>query len=326
MVCARYNRAEGLRVGAGLTFHPRGDVTLRPSAGYAFGRRRVSGSVVASLRIGPLAPSVDAYWDRLADIGGHPGASPLVNTISAVSGKQDFTDPFFRRGVALTLRGDRPGGVSVGVRWEEHHAARDVVSDDLSDTEFRAVRSIEEGTLTALTAQAPIGLPGRGDLVTTGEVGRLDGRTFGSLGTEARWRLENLDRGWHTELSLAGGAVTNEAPAQALYLLGGRWTLPGHDYRSFVGDRYWLARAEVTIPLMTPYVGLRLLGGLGATYLDDRGLPSDWPGLDSDGPRGSVGAGLAIGWDALRIDVAHGVRGGGWEALFSVSEQFRGWM
>ncbi|MDH3205915.1 MAG: hypothetical protein OEO79_04845 [Gemmatimonadota bacterium] len=323
---ARYNRAEGLRAGAGLTFRPTGGLTVRPSGGYALGRERFSGALTTSLRVGAAVPTLDLYWDRLRDVGGYPGASSLVNTISAVSGKQDFTDPFFSRGAALTVRGGRPGGLSAGVRWEEHHAARDVVSDDIANTEFRPVRSIEEGVLTAFTVRAPLDLPADGDLELSSELGHFEGRTFGSLAAQARWVLDDLDRPWQAEISLGGGGVTDQAPAQALYLLGGRWTLPGHDYRSFVGDRLWLLRTEVTVPIVAPYVGLRLLGGVGATYLDDRILPGDWPGLDSDGPRGSVGAGLALGWNSVRIDLAHGVRGGGWEALFSVSEQFRGWM
>lgn len=323
---ARYNRAEGLRLGAGVTFRPRGDLTLRPSGGYAFGRERFSGSLATSLDLGRLEPTLELYWDGLGDIGGRPGASTLVNTISAVSGKQDFTDPFFRRGAALTLRGDRAGGLAVGVRWEEHHSARDVVSDDPADTEFRPVRSIDEGALAALTVLAPISLPAGGELNLTGELGRLESRTFGSVDGEARWMARDLERRWSAEISLGGGAVTDEAPAQSLYLLGGRWTLLGQDYRSFVGDRYWLLRSEVTIPIVAPYVGVRLLGGVGATYLGDRALPIDWVGLDSDGLRGSLGAGLSIGWDAAHIDLGHGVRGGGWEALFSVAEQFRGWL
>jgi hypothetical protein len=322
----RYNRAEGLRVGAGLTFRPRADLTLRPTGGYAFARGRLSGSLATSFQVGSVVPTLDLYWDQLGDIGGHPGASTLINTISAVSGQEDYIDPFFRRGASLTVRGSRPAGLSFGVRWEEHHAARDVVSDDPTDTGFRPVRSIDKGTLAAVTVRAPADLPAGGDLNLTGELGRLAKRTFGSVAAEARWMVRDFDRGWKAELSLGAGAVTAEAPSQALYLLGGRWTLPGHDYRSFVGDRFWLMRGEVTIPLMAPYVGLRLLGGVGATYLDGRALPLDWPGLDSDGLRGSLGAGLALGWDSVRIDFAHGVRGGGWETLFSVAEQFRGWL
>ncbi len=323
---ARYNRAEGLWLGGGLTFRPTADLTMRPSGGFAFGRKRASGSLVTSFGVGSLAPTLDFYWDRLGDIGGYPGAEPLVNTISAVSGEEDFTDPYFRRGGALTLRGREPGGVTLGVRWEEHVGALDVVSDDPADTGFRPVRTIDEGYLGAVALNVPVGLPGGGRLRTTAEAGRLDDGNFGALRGDARWILRDLASRWHGELSVGGGAVTNDAPVQSLYLLGGRWTLPGHDYRSFVGDRYWLARGELTIPVVPPYVGVRLLGAVGATYLDDRSLPVDWVRQDSDGLRGSVGAGLSIGWDSFRVDLAHGVRGGGWEALVSVSEQFRGWM
>jgi hypothetical protein len=159
-----------------------------------------------------------------------------------------------------------------------------------------------------------------------GELARFDESVFGSGGAEAKWVLRDLEGAWDAEVSLAGGALTDRAPVQALYLLGGRWTLLGQDYRACVGDRYALLRGEVTIPVWAPYVGLRLLGGVGATALDDRPLPADWIRQDSDGLRGSLGAGVAVGWNAVRIDVGHGVRGGGWEALLSVAEQFRGWM
>ena len=323
---ARFNRAEGVWLGGGLTLRPSGSVTVRPATGFSFGRRRGTGSLATEWSLGPLEPSLDLYWDRLGDIGGYPGASTLVNTISAASGDKDFTDPFFRRGGSLTLAGPRPGGPAIRLRWEEHVGARDVVSDDPANTDFRAVRSIDEGTLTAVGLELPLGLPGNGKLTTRSELGRLDDRTFGALRGDATWAVRDLATRWLAELSLGGGWVTGDAPPQSLYLLGGRWTLPGHDYRSFVGDRYWLARAEVTIPVVAPYVGLRLIGGVGATYLDDRTLPPDWIRQDSGGVRGSIGAGLSLAWDAARIDLAHGVRGGGWEALFSVSEQFRGWM
>lgn len=322
----RYNRAEGLRLGAGLTLRPRGDLALRPSGGYAFGRQRFSGSLSASLEERAVVPKLDLYWDQITDIGGYSEPSVLVNTISAISGKKDYTDPYFRRGAQLTLRGRRPDGFSVAMRWEEHVGATDVVSDDPANTEFRPVRSIEEGQLGALTLQAPLGLPASGTLRLTGELGRFEERNFGTATAEARWKLREIDRSWHAELSAAGGAVSKDAPVQSLYLLGGRWSMLGQDYRAWVGDRYWLAKGELTIPVVPPYVGIRLLGGVGATYLDGRPLPADWLRQDSDGLRGYLGAGLSVGWDSARIDVGHGVRGGGWEALFSVAEEFSGWM
>ena len=188
-----------------------------------------------------------------------------MNTISAASGEEDFTDPYFRRGGSLTLTGRQPGGLSVGVRWEEHVGAQDVVSEDPEDTGFRPVRSIDEGRLGALTVQLPVSLPWEGQLQASGELGRMGDRVYGALQGDARWTVRDLERRWHAELSLGGGALTQEAPVQALYLLGGRWTLPGHDYRAFVGDRYWLLRGELTVPVVAPYVGVRLIGGLGAS-------------------------------------------------------------
>jgi hypothetical protein len=323
---ARYNRAEGVRLGAGVTIRPSGDFALRPSAGYSFGRRRPSGSLTMSLERRTVVPKLDLYWDRLGDIGGYPEPSVLVNTISAVSGKKDYTDPYFRRGAQLTLRGRNHEGLSVSMRWEEHVGARDVVSDDPANTEFRPVRTIDEGRLGALDVQVPIGLFAGGDLRLTGEAGRFQDRNYGTLDAEARWTPRAIDRSWQADLSLAGGAVSKEAPVQMLHLLGGRWSMLGQGYRAFVGDRYWLAKGVVTIPVVAPYVGIRLLGGVGATYLDDRVLPTDWIRQDTDGLRGFLGAGLSVGWDAARIDLGHGVRGGGWEALFSVAEEFSGWL
>ncbi|HSH76083.1 MAG TPA: hypothetical protein VLA09_10410, partial [Longimicrobiales bacterium] len=266
------------------------------------------------------------YWDELGDIGGYPGASMLENTITSVSGKKDYTDPFFRRGAALTLRGGEAGGLAVRLRVEEHVGAYDVVSDDPTDTEFRPVRTVHEGVLGALGMDVPVSLPlgMRGDV--RGELAHLDGRTFGSVSGEALWDVRHPARSWSAELSLSGGALTSEAPAQSLYLLGGRWTLPGHDYRTFVGDRYWLLRGEATLPLRAPYVGVRAIGAVGATHLGSRGLPPDWTARDSGGVRASLGAGLSFGWDAFRVDLARGVPDGSWEALFSVAREFRSWL
>jgi len=324
---ARYNRAEGFRAGAGFSFRPAGTVLLRTSGGYAFGAREPSGLVSAELGgFGDVLPTLAGYWNRLADVGGYPGASPLENTISAVSGQKDYTDPYFTRGGSLTLRGGDPAGFAVVLRAEKQLSGRDVVSEDPTDTDFRPVLSIDEGWLGAFGLRAPVGLPGGGRADLVGEVGRLESRTFGNVSGEAFWEMGNPARRWRGEVSLAGGAVTPEAPAQTLAMLGGRWTLPGHDYRAFAGDRHWLVRAESTWPIYRPYVGFRLIGAVGATYLASRSLPADWVVRDSNGLRGSVGAGLSFGWDAARVDLAHGVRGGGWEALFSVARQFRDWL
>jgi hypothetical protein len=319
---ARYNRAEGVFLGGGITLRPHGDLKVRPAAGYAFGRQQPSGSLSATREGGSVVPTLDAYWDRLGDIGGNPGAEPLVNTISAASGSKDFLDPYFRRGGTLELEF---GGATVGLQVEEHGSATDVVSDG-QDSEFRPVLRIHEGTLGKLEVSTSFGLWTGARARLGGAVGRLEDRDLFVADATVDWRLGNRREGVHGRFFALGGATNPGAPAQSMYLIGGRHTLPGHDYRSFVGNAYWLARAEGTVPVRPPYVGIRAFGVVGATHLGAVDLPADWALSDSDGLRGSVGLGLSIGWDTVYFDVAHGVRGGGWEAVFSVSEQFQGWM
>lgn len=318
---ARYDRAEGVYVGGGVTLRPGGDLRARWLAGYAFGRDGVS-STLALGRDGPSSVGAELYWDDVADIGGNPGATPLVNTISAASGDTDYLDPFLRRGATLTLGSGRP--VALALQWERHASARDVVSS--GDRQFRPVRSVDEGTLVAAGLSLGLRAPGNGLASLTARGGRLGSRNLLGATGGLRWKLGNGREGWSADASVRGGIVNPHAPVQEIFLVGGRATLPGHDYRAFAGNGYWLSRVAVTVPVRRPYLSVRLLGGVGATYLRGVDPPADWTIVDSDGLRGSVGVGLSIGWDSVYFDVSHGVRGGGWEAVFSVSEDFEGWM
>lgn len=322
---ARYNRAEGIFTGAGLTLKPHSDVAVRATTGYAFGRDRASGALTVTRAGLGLVPTVDAYWDAVGDIGGHPGATPLENTIGSASGSKDYLDPYFRRGGAISLE-DRPDGrVSLRLTVEEHRSAADVVSDG-PETDFRPVRSVDEGTMAALSAGVRLDLPGGGSGRLTLTGGRLADIEFGSATLGAQWTIDTSSDRWSALVRADAGVVNADAPAQTFYLIGGRHTLPGHDYRSFAGRAYGLLRAETTLPLYPPYVGLRAFAAVAATHLGDAGLPADWPAADSDGPRGSVGLGLSFGWDSMRLDAGRAVRGGGWEAVFSVAPRFRSWL
>ena len=170
------------------------------------------------------------------------------------------------------------------------------------------------------------GLPGNGRATLESTGGRIANRSFGSLGGAATWHVADAEGGWSGDVS-AWGAITNPgAPAQTLYLLGGRMTLPGHDYRAFAGQAYWMARVEGTVPIHPPWVSLRAFAAVGATYLGEATLPDGWAARDSNGPRGSVGLGLAFGWDSIRLDVGRAVGGSGWEAVVSAAPDFRNWM
>jgi hypothetical protein len=321
----RYNRAEGWFVGAGLALRPGGDVVLRTAAGYAEGRGDFSGSISATGGPDPIVPHIEVYWDQVRDIGTGETASTAINTLATALGTEDYLDPYLVRGVRLSFSSRSPTSPRITLRWERHHSATDVVSER-PGIDHRPVRSVQDGIMGAVDVSAGVDLPSDGRLALTSTFGRLESSTFGALVAEGSWELSDGDGGWRAELSASGGWVTEDAPPQALYLLGGRGTLPGHAYRNFVGDRFWLLRSEATLPLRAPWLGLRVFGAVGAAYLADRTLPTDWGARDSGGVRASVGAGLAFGWDVLRLDMARGLDGGGWELMFSVAPRFRAWL
>ncbi len=320
-----YNRAEGLFLGAGLSLRPTGDLLLRASGGYATARGEPAGSLTATGGPDPVVPTVEIHWNQVRDVGQGLTASGFTNSLATATGVNDYLDPFFSRGIGLSFRSRTSGRTRLGLRWERHESAKDVVSD-VPGTDLRAVRSIDEGILGAVDLEYPIRLPWDGSGTFTATGARFETRNFAALRGDASWTLQDRSARWHGEVHASAGLVTSEAPVQELFLLGGRETLPGHRYREFVGDRFWLVRAEGTFPLRPPWVSLRAFAGVGATYLDGRALPNDWQGNDSAGLRATLGAGLALGWDVLRIDVAHGLRDGTWELIFSVRPRFRGWL
>ncbi len=319
----RYDRAEGLRLGVGLEVHPQPAASVRTSLGYAFEGRRTSGEVTAWGAPGPVTPRLAAYWDALRDIGPFPAEAPALNTLSGLFGGKDHTDPYFARGMRLTLTGPAPDqGLSVSLRWEAQRSARLVVSGNP-----RPVLPIDDGILGAVEAKLPFGLPGAGAADVTAMLGKLDERTFGTARGTARWTLHGEGHSWAMDVDLAAGAVSREAPAQSLFLLGGMGTLPGYGFREFVGDAFGLARVEGTLPLQPPWVGLRATASLGYTHLTTtRTLPLRWDAHDSGGLRPSLGVGLSLFWDVLRVDLARGLRGGHGQVVFSVDPRFDSWL
>ncbi len=322
----RWDRAEGLFLGAGVELRPHERVDLSGRVGYSFGRRRASGALSLTDRGGQVVPTLDVYWDGLRDLGPVPASSGAVNTLSALLFSQDHLDPYFVRGARLTLAGaDSTRGLRIGLRWERQRSAHYVVGQGEDD---RPVLPVDEGVLGAIDGALDASLFGGGTATLEATVGRLGARTFGTLLADAHWNVAREgEQGWHGSLDALAGVASSRTPVQALYFLGGRGTLPGQPFRAWVGDRFWLVRAEGTLPLLRPWVGLRLFGAAGQTLLAHRSFPPGWQAHDSNGPRASVGAGLALAWDVIHLDLGRGLGSdGNWELTFSVSPRFRPWL
>jgi hypothetical protein len=71
-----------------------------------------------------------------------------------------------------------------------------------------------------------------------------------------------------------------------------------------------------------------VFGAVGRAWLAGRDdLPSGWAGTAEAGTRASLGLGLDLLWEVLRLDLAHGLGDDGdWELVLEVNRRFHPWL
>lgn len=117
-----------------------------------------------------------------------------------------------------------------------------------------------------------------------------------------------------------GGVVGEQVPSQELIRFGGIVTGPGYAFHRFAGKAAVSQRVELRVPV--PFVSLPLLGygrsPARATlapygHLTCVGAPEATGATQAtDGCFPSVGVAFSAVFDLLRLDVAYGLRDGGW--------------
>jgi hypothetical protein len=343
----RYNRAEGTFLGAGASYVPGETFRAELTGGYAFGANHGAASV--GLRFDPseaLRIRSDLYYNALRDLGVRPGAPGALNTISALSFGEDFLDPFYARGARLSVE------YSLNSLWDlafaltgERHdsatlAAGTVLFGDASS--FRPVRPVDEGRLFAGRAsiarvEPETAIRDWGGKLTV-EAGSFDGHFFARPTAELTLLRQSSDLRLAARLRAATGFTFGSPASQQLFLLGGRETLPGYAYRSFLGEAFGTAQLELSRQIASPWLGVRLLGATGlAGWLggppDSAASPAasaawtTWNARPTAGLRTSIGAGASFFYDILRLDLVRGLNDGGeWQLLFSVTPRVWGFL
>ncbi len=327
----RANRAEGVRVGVGATFSPVPALRLNGQAGYGIG----GGMGSANLRGRWMSADASAttslalYAAEFRDMGPRPGASGAINTLSTLLRNLDYTDPYFATGARVSLnRAIGPAAsIEIAAAFEEHRGAASAWSAPWGpESPARPLRAVEEGVYAGVRGSARQRWGGlrswSGELELTGTAGRWEGGGNGSLAARMEGRIASEDLARHARVALETGAAWGAMPPQLLYLLGGRGTLPGHAYRAYAGDRYFLARAEGAFRIVPGRLTGRLLGGAGAVGGSAPAMQEDW-GATASGLRGYVGGGVALVHDILRIDGAWGFPDGAVEFIFSIDPRLR---
>ena len=325
----RYRRAEGLLLGGGVSWRPSGRTAVYGWLGYPFERRRAQAALRLSRGLGGSTLSLDGYADRHGDAGPFPAASGLVSSFGAAFRGDDYVDSYYRSGGAVSLVSPIGGWTgTAGVTWETIRSA-ELVADPITGAEPRSVRPVTDGTdlYLELGAERSLGmaLSTGWSLVLSGQLAGAESfgytRWIGSL--EAR--PPDPDAVWQWEASVGAGIATGELPEHRLLLVGGRGTVPGYEFRAWGGDRAAFALVSASRAAWAPWVRFRVsvAAGWAEQTSISREAAERFSATGSDGVRTSLGAGIALLWDLVRIDAARGLEDGRWEWMVSANPAWR---
>jgi hypothetical protein len=343
----RFDRVEGLAVGAGLTRRLGGGVSVAAGGRYGVDDRQAKGELsLGWQRANGVGVRAFAFR-RYREVGDQPETSGLRNSFAAQEFGSDYSDPYDTRGAGLSM----DLGSRLGIRWRLEGAAE--WQDSLA-VHTRPASGAFEGTVDAdrlretrlaLVASRPTSLSFFGtELRAGGELRAVRFRRRALVGPAARgdagrgFAFVDLERPVGTQrlvLRTTAAAVAGpRVPPQELVYLGGPLSAPGYDYHELVGGVGASQRVEWRSPVPFPPLSLGRFGRTTPTatlapyahvaYLA-RAAPSSRDGERR--PAGwypSVGLGTQLLFDLLRVDVARGLRDGRWSFSLDLSRDLWG--
>jgi hypothetical protein len=312
----RYNRVEGLSLGARLLFDL-GPATLATEGRIGLADREPRGEVAFERR-GENVHTRAAAYRRLATATVSTNPHGTFASLGALLLGRDEAEFFDARGGEIVVRPPESRMQWYDVRlYAERQRPVERNTDfsiaHLIDSEqrfrenFTADAADQLGALLRL--RAALGLdPASPQLAAELSLG-------GETGDYDIARPEALIRagapllfGLHLGVEAAAGTVEGTAiPAQALWRLGGAATLRGYDGGSVVGERYWRTRAELARGVQAARVAL----------FSDMAWAGSRNTFESDGALLSAGAGLSLLGGLVRLDLARALRSPtGWKLHF----------
>ena len=315
---AHWNRVEGLALGAGAVWRGGGDArALRLLGGYGFSAGRVTGRVTADVRAAGGGFSVEGYR-VVRDVGDVPVIAPLLNSLGGQELGDDFGDYYLATGGRAAYRH------MLGSRSEWSAAAGREAIASLPVRAAPASGALRPNPglggagvdFVELAAQRRSqGLAVRRDLHAQFAVegGRLDGGARYARASGAGHVLVPLGA-TRLLVSAQGGFATADLPAHRAFVLGGRGTLLGDDFRTWGGRRMALAHVEwrVPVPFLSLAVGpartprsLIVAPFAAAGWSDQPVAGTPW--VATPGVR--MTAGLAVEWLGMfRLEGGFGVQ------------------
>ncbi len=317
------NRVEGLALGAGAVWRSAGNHTeARGLASYGFSDREAKGFARVTQHVGGSLDIDGSGYRTVRDVSDVPVIAPLVNSFTAQEMGDDYGDYYIATGARVGLR----GAWGLRAAWSAGLAREQVQS--------LAVHAVPAAGV--YRPNPPLGGPDL-DVIDLGLRRRARNRSSSLGGTDLSGDIEleggRLDGGTtygrasataelvaplgstRALLRVQGGIATDSLPAHRSFVLGGRGTLLGDDFRIWGGTRMALIHLEWRVPV--PFVSFALGAGTrtptslilapyAAAGWADRQIPG-MPWRPTPGTRVTIGA--AAEWLGLfRFETGYSVQ------------------
>ncbi|MCA0375415.1 MAG: hypothetical protein LCH84_07085 [Gemmatimonadetes bacterium] len=360
---ARFTRAEGLALGLGGAHRTGQGVLVAARARYGFADEAVKGHLsVGPVPAFGRTPRWQLFAEREYRDLAFAERAGVTNSLASALFASDYTQPVDTRAAGLLWRSGNTSAFTWRLAAEDEravlpraHAATRTFAPTLLAWRLRGVRGEVQGTggwagddprawrgTWQLVASAggyrgdeelgwgPLVDPIPGASPPTRAVRPLVGRAQAQL---------HLTRPLGGERALflygmAGVSGGRDLPPQWLVFAGGPWSAPGYDYARFGARALVSARAEVRLPTWGPSIPLGRFGASPprvtlAPFVQAVGAASGVPtaaGASSPaaGVYPSVGTGVLLFYDLLRVDVARGLRQGTWRFGIDIDRGFWG--
>ena len=319
----RFNRAEGLSLGAGVRLSGT-SVDLALAGRYGFADERVKGSARLTVQRSPHRSLSVGVFDELRDASDVPETSGLRNSVAAQEFGADFTEPYRVRG--FDLRAIYPIGsrLSLSIRvareWTDSARLEAMPARGTFRPLMQVPKKSEWPTELGLALASSRLLGGAVEGELSGRlrtVSEFDGHhSAGRLAARIQYARPV---GSSTLIaSVFGGIADSRLPPQDMLRGGGPVTAPGYAPHQFVSRLLVSQRLEWHLPVPFPSIPIGRWGHSPgrATLAPYAGVlvqeERDGAGNRSSTGYPSVGTALLLFFDLIRLDVAKGIRNGRW--------------
>jgi hypothetical protein len=326
------NRVEGLALGAGFVLRLYGPLEARLLASYGVADRRAKGLVALTEAAGPWRIELSGY-SEVRDVADAPVVAPLVNSFASQEWGDDYGDYYRAEGGRLAVRRLLDPRAEWSVLLSRERLRSLAVHGAPANGRFRANPSLGGGSVASIglgMRRRSGGFAVRRDwnAEATVEVGALDGHDAYARVAALAQVLVPLGV---TRLLFRGeaGAASENLPAHRAFVMGGRGTLLGDDFRRFGGREAALAHAEWRVPIHGITLGLGAFARVPTSLTVAPFVSAGWvsrpvpgtPWLATADPR--LTTGMAFEWlGVIRVEAGYGWQSRHLRVTFDLTRDF----